>query len=301
MNLFGRRKRRYEIEANRFGPFNVVKVIHDGEKALVYQAQHRTTRQVVAIKVYKRGFNKAALNIQRKYAIPSEGEVGLAITKAHEGKRSPIVKVFDHGREFGKANGNQYIVMEYVEGVNLKHMVSCRDTLLSEHRDALLRRIARGLAALHQLALIHRDFCTDNVIVTNGIKTKIIDLGFTVKPGIAFEERSGTPSYMAPEQIRGQVLTEQTDIYGFGVVMYELLTYRLPFTSKITGDSPRKLVARHKEIMDKHLKEFPVPPRQVDPEIPKLLEAITMCCLEKKPEERFQDARELMGALKRAC
>ncbi len=301
MNPFRRRKRRYEIEANRFGPYNVVKLVHDGDKARVYQGQHRATRQVVALKAYKKDFNKAALEIRRKYDIPGEGEVGLAVTQACEGKRSPIVRVLGQGREFDKSNGNQYIVMEYVEGVNLKHMVSCRDRALAENRLQWLFEIARGLAVLHSLRFIHRDFCTDNVIVADSGDIKIIDLGFAAPPGIAFEERSGTPSYMAPEQIRAQALSERTDIYSFGVVMYELLTFRLPFTSSIQGDSPKQIAARHKEIMDKHLKEFPVPPRRLDPEIPELLEAIAMTCLEKLPDKRFQSARELLDALKTAA
>ena len=300
MNLFGSRKRRFEIEANRFGPYNVVKVIHDGEKAMVYQAKHRTDGQVVAIKAYKKDFNRAALGIRKKYGIPGEGEIGVALTKACNKKQWPICKVFGYGHEFEKSDGNEYIVMEYVDGVNLKHLVSCRHELLARCRSQIIRRIVRGLAVLHAHDLVHRDFCTDNVIVTSSVRVKIIDLGFTARAGIAFEERSGTPSYMAPEQVQAQALSPRSDIYAFGVVLYEILTCRLPFTSSVAGDSPRQIAKRHKEIMDKQVNTPPVPPRQIDPNISEHLEAAALRCLAKDPNDRFADVAELFEAIKQA-
>ena len=300
MNLFGNRKRRFEIEANRFGPYNVVKVIHDGEKAMVYQAKHRTEGHVVAIKAYKKEFNRAALEIRKKYGIPGEGEIGVALTQACDRKQWPICKVWSQGHEFDRPDGNEYIVMEYVDGVNLKHLVSCRHEVLQRCRARIARRIVRGLAVLHSHDLVHRDFCTDNVILDGSTQVKIIDLGFTSPSGIAFEERSGTPSYMAPEQAQAHALSARTDIYAFGVVLYEILTCRLPFTSSVVGDSPRQIAKRHKEILDKQVNALPVPPRQIDPKISKQVDAVTMRCLAKAPDERFASALELFEALKQA-
>lgn len=300
MALFGRRKRRFEIDANRFGPYNVVKVIHDGDKATVYQAQHRTEGQVVAVKAYKKDFNKTALRLSKKYGIPGEGEIGVTLTQAEEGDHWPIVKVFDYDKEFGRSRGNEYIVMEYVDGVNLKHLVSCGHDMVTRHTGRIIGRIVKGLAVLHSHNLVHRDLCTDNIIVTNAVRVKIIDLGFTAPAGMAFDERSGTPSYMAPEQIKAQTLTVRTDIYAFGVVLYEILTGRLPFTTNVKGDSPRQLALRHQEIMDQQVGRQPKPPREVDPRISEPLNAIVMRCLAKDPQKRFPNVRDLFRALREA-
>jgi len=300
MAIFRKRKRTFQIDANRFGPYHVVKIVHDGEKATVYQAEHRVEGDKAAIKAYKPEFNRAVLELRRKYNLPSEGQIGVSLTQADPEHKWPIVRVYGHGREFDKGSGNEYIVMEYVDGVNLKHLVNCDHEVLRTHGSGILRRVVRGLAALHVHKLIHRDFCTDNVIVSGGGKVTIIDLGFTAPTGIAFEERSGTPSYMAPEQVQAQPLTVQTDIYAFGVVMYEVLARRLPFVSAIVGDSPRDQARRHRELMDMHVRVQPKPLRQLDPEADPELEAIVMRCLAKDSGDRFGDMVELYTALAEA-
>jgi len=268
--LLGREKR-------RFGDYNVMRLVHSGEKSSVFEACKVTAEPPVAIKLYTAGYERAAAQIERKYGIPSEAEVGMALNpaSASDSASVPIVATIGQGREYGKRHRPRYVVQELVRGVTLKRL----------------------LRLVHRKGYVFRDFCSENLLVRPDGTLKLIDLGFVAPRGIAFEERSGTPSYMSPEQIRGEPLGVETDIYSLGVVLYELLTGRLPFARPAEAVDERTARKRRAEVMRMHLEEPPPePPPEVRRRAGRLCE-VMMRCLAKDPQERFHSVDELIGAL----
>jgi serine/threonine-protein kinase len=188
-------------------------------------------------------------------------------------------------------------VLEFVEGVGLKRLIARRESAIQERVGSIVFQLCRALRLVHKRNYVFRDFCSDNVIVDRTGALTVIDLGFVAPVGIAFEERSGTPSYMAPEQIRAEPLGFEADIYALGVIIFELLTGELPYVSRIAGDDPESARRRRLEVMRMHL-DSPVPglPEPVRTGIPVLGEVMTRC-LQKNPQDRFHSAEEVMAAL----
>jgi serine/threonine protein kinase len=285
----------------RFGEYFVTRLIHSGDKSLVYEAQKVTPEPPVAVKCYNRAYNRIAARIEKKYKIPSEAKVGYSLNQPDddESEDYPIVKTLGHGKEHGRFWGSRYIVLEYIKGVNLKRLISCQDPSIEQELGSFVLQLCHILRIVHKKGFVFRDFCPDNVIVRKGGRLTVIDLGFVAPADIAFAERTGTPSYMAPEQIRAEVVGVEADIYALGMVVYELLTGELPYKSQIAGDDPDSVNRRRMEIMKMHL-ELPVPelPEEVRQRAPTLSEVVTRC-LQKAPGDRFPDMEEVMGALLR--
>jgi serine/threonine-protein kinase len=284
-------------ESRRFGRYHIVRIVHDGEKACVYEARQPGSEESVAIKAYKSLYNRTARRMRKRYSLRTEGEIGRILAPADAPEEFPIVRTLGEGWEFGDRAKCYYIVMEYVEGLNLKHLIGCGDKWLRGNRLHVATMVARALVAVHERNFVHRDVCTDNVIVRKDGRVKLIDLGFVAPSGISFEEKSGTPSYMAPEQFEGKPLTAATDVYSFGVVLYELFTGRLPFTSQYSGKDPMMIARRTSDLRFKHLRDAPVPPRELVPEMPEQLNDLVLRCLEKAPEGRFPGMKQLCGEL----
>jgi len=287
------------VPKNRFGDYNIIKLVHDGEKSVVYQARHLYEDKLAAIKVYRQEFNRTIAKLREKYGVAGEGEIGLQLNPADgiDPATHPLVITLGFGTEFGKADGNEYVVLEYLEGLNLKYLISCQHRLVTKHKIGIMRQVARGLRKIHEHGMIHRDFCTDNVLVADGPRAKIIDMGFVVPGGMAFEEKTGTPSYMSPEQINAEPLDEKSDIYSLGIVMYEICTGRLPFTSDLPDDTPKEAAKKRAEVMDKHLNDAPTPVRRLAPKTLPAVEDVIMKCIEKDPKDRFQDVKSVSRAL----
>jgi len=299
---FFRHKRTLQVEANRFGDYNVTKLLHDGEKAFVYHARHQGNGHAAAVKAYKFDHHRAVEGLMKKYGIPHEGEVGKRLNPP-EGTNPadhPLVVTHDYGREFGRFDGKLFIVLEYIDGVNLKNMIGCAHPDLKHRRTAILLKTCDALHLIHSIGFIHRDFCADNVIVRPDGGVKVIDLGFAAPCGMRFEERSGTPTYMSPEQINAEELGPASDIYSFGVVAYELYTHQPPFVSSVAGEAIENLVRRRAELMQMHLRQPPAPPHEIAPKINRGIEEVIMKCLAKDPSERFRTILEVKNAIIRA-
>jgi beta-lactam-binding protein with PASTA domain/predicted Ser/Thr protein kinase len=199
-----------------------------------------------------------------------------------------IVGVFDTGAD----GDTQYIVMEFVEGRTLA------DTLARGRRPTpiqsveLAERIAEALAVAHRAGIVHRDIKPANVMVTREGRVKVMDFGIariqTVETAPQTSSVLGTPTYLSPEQAQGQPVDARSDLYSLGVVLYELLAGRPPFT----GDSP---VA----IAYKQVNEPPVPPSQLNPDVPPRLDAVVMKALSKNPANRYQTAEDMIADLER--
>lgn len=197
-----------------------------------------------------------------------------------------IVDVYDVGQD----GGVPYIVMEFVEGTNLKTIIAREAPLPIPRAVDLAIQIAEGLHVAHKAGLVHRDVKPQNIIVTPDGQAHISDFGVAksrfstalTETGIAF----GTVDYISPEQAQGRQATPLSDIYSLGVVIYEMLTGRLPFT----GDSALAVAM-------KHITETPIPPRQLNPQIPPGLEALVLQAMAKDPAQRPASALELANAL----
>jgi serine/threonine protein kinase len=284
---------------DRFGAYYVVRLVHDGEKSVVYQGEESPGSPAVAIKLYKRSYDRLSRELEKKYKLASEGEVGMSLNPrpGDDAGGWPIVRTLARGTEYGRRRAPRYLVMEFARGYNLKSLLACSHELVGRHRARLVLQLARALKVVHDRGLIFRDTCPENVIMDRAGVAKLIDLGFVAPAGLRFEEKSGTPSYMSPEQVLCEPLGPSTDIYSFGVVLYELITGRTPYGSETSGDTPQAWQKRMLEIMEQHVNS-PVPavPGALRAEAGHLAE-VAERCMQKHPEQRFETMDAVLEAL----
>lgn len=210
---------------------------------------------------------------------------------AEIGDHPNIVNYVEHG----KAGGQLYLLMEYVEAENLKDLYHRHDPVLLDNVAQILIDMALGLEHMHDRGYMHLDFKPENVLVTRNAGVRLVDFDLTQKipdkPKKLSSKNPGTPAYMAPEQLLGQPIAQTVDIFAFGVAAYELLTNQLPFP----GENPTEIAKR---MLDRS--EF-VNPREHNQQIPAALERIILRCIEKQPEDRYPYigimVRELQTAL----
>jgi serine/threonine-protein kinase len=182
--------------------------------------------------------------------------------------------------EHGKTDGALYLAMEYVEGASLKQLYASQDPVLGEHIAQILIDMACALEHVHENGFMHLDFKPENVIVTRNGSIRLID--FDIAQPLPsrpkkMSKNPGTPSYMAPEQLKQEPIDGRVDIFSYGVATYELLTNQKPFP----GDSPGEILARQITRSD-----F-VAPRQHNPDIPVAMEKVIVKCLEEDAEKRY--------------
>jgi len=287
-------------EKSRFSGYYTKRLIHTGEKSLVMEATRRSDNARVAIKLYMKSYDRTARKLEKKYKIPSEAEIGMMLNPGGEKyKDSRLVATLDSGTEYDERSGARYLVQEFVRGVTLKKLISCKDSRLERNLRSWAGQLCLGLKEMHSKNLIYRDMCSDNVIVCASGRIKLLDLGFVVPENIKFEEKGGTPSYMAPEQVAGMPLCPGTDIYGLGIVLFEMLTGSLPYTAKIPGDHENARNMRRKDLMRQHIEapppEVPEKYRDKDP----VIAGIIPRCLRKDPRQRYEHIDAVLEALDR--
>ena len=188
-----------------------------------------------------------------------------------------IVRCF----EDGKFRGLRYCVLEFIAGPNLKECIIRADPQLRPNRLKLLTGMAAGLAHIHERGFIHLDFKPENVLTTRAYEVKLIDFDLTIaRPDRPrkIAKLSGTPVYLAPEQLLRQPVDERADIFAFGLTAYEMLTGKKP----ITGNTLAEVIQKYSNF-DKHLK----PPRTYAPDILPAIERVILKCLEKDVTRRY--------------
>ena len=250
----------------------MIRRIGSGGMARVFLAEDVDLHRDVAIKVLHDRYSEDAQFVER-FAREARAAAGL--------NHPNIVAIYDRGQ----SEGSYYIAMEYLDGETLKDVI-LREGPLPERRaiDITLQLLA-ALRFAHRREVIHRDVKPHNVMVLRDGRVKVADFGIARAGDSEMTEAGsivGTAQYLSPEQARGQHVGPESDLYSVGVVLYEMLTGRVPFT----GDSA---VA----IAMKHVQETPVPPRQIVPSIPAELEAVVQRAMAKDPARRYHSADEM--------
>jgi serine/threonine-protein kinase len=280
--------RREAFEARQIGQYRLKRPLGSGGMGDVYLAEHVLMKRPCAIKLIK---PEKAGDAQAMARFEREVQATSRLTHWNS------IEIFDYGRT---DDGTFYYVMEYLPGMNLDQMVSMHGPLPPERVIHLMAQVCDALSEAHSQQLVHRDIKPANIFAAHRGKVydvaKLLDFGLarplaqlTAGSGLTQEGTiAGSPLYMSPEQIVGEAADERSDIYSLGVVMYFLVTGRVPFD----GDNPMK-------VLIAHANETPPRPVSLKPGVPADLEAIILRCLEKDPNRRFADALTLRTALLR--
>jgi serine/threonine-protein kinase len=277
------------------GKFAVEERLGAGAMGVVYRARQLALDRTVAIKVLHR---ELAADVEFADRFAREARAASRLDHPNS------IRIFDFGQD---NNGLLYIAMEHVEGSDLFASVSQRGRLSSKEMVEILVQVLAALAVAHEMGVVHRDLKPENIMIVRGTSddgqamdvVKVCDFGIAKMlgaPAVAEGESRrkhsttgliiGTPAYMSPEQARGEAQDARSDLYAVGVVLYELLTGRVPFEAET-------LLA----VALKHVSDEPVAPSARVPGVDAKLEAICLKALQKKPAERYQSAREMRLAL----
>ncbi len=251
-----------------------------GNLATIYRGIDTHTDQVVAIKVLRETYS-ADPKFVRRFQV----EARAASTLKHPN----IVQVYD----YGQTDGNYYIVMELIDGTDLRRYIRSRGILDADSTVKIAYNMALGLGYAHSQRIIHRNVKPQKILLGRDGSIKLTGFSLASVSGMTTEELDTADTslnivrYYAPEQAQGEIVTPAADVYSLGMVMYSMVTGRPAFE----GDSPVAIAMQQYHGVLK-------PPTQLNPNIPASLEEIIMRCLEKVPESRFRDGSELARALK---
>jgi len=257
--------------------YTVVEYIGGGGMADVYRAHDKLLDRFVAVKILHPQFAN-----DEQFVARFRREAQAAARLSHHN----IVNMYDVGQD-----GNvHYIVMEYISGETLKDRI-LREPLPIENAVRIAAEIAEGLEHAHQNNLVHCDIKPHNILMTRAGRIKVTDFGIAKAVSSATMQHTstiiGSVHYFSPEQAKGGAVGAKSDIYSLGVVLYEMLTGTVPFN----GETPISIAL-------KHLQEDPPPIRELNPEVPPLLEAIVLKAMAKDVDHRFNDISEMIVDLK---
>ena len=269
----------------RFGPYKIEAILGVGGMGEVYRGSDTRLNRTVAIKVVL-GQRSADEKVRERFY--REARAAFALNHPN------ICSVYD----IGECDGQPYLVLEYLEGETLRAILD-RERMKLDQLLALAIQIADALHAAHSRGVLHRDIKAANVFVTRQGVVKVLDFGIAklldpaieegvleavalTDPGAAF----GTVAYMSPEQARGENLDARSDLFSFGVLLYEMVTGQLPFNGSTTAI-----------VFDAILNREPIPIRSLRPDAPRALEVVISSALEKKRDSRVQSAADLKNAL----
>ena len=258
--------------------YEIVNKIGTGGMSDVYKAKDHTLGRYVAIKVLKPEFSED-VNFVTKFRTEAQSAAGL--------EHPNIVNIYDVGSE----NGMHYIVMEYVEGITLKTYIEKKGQLTFKEAVSIAIQVGRGIEAAHNKGIIHRDIKPQNIIISTEGKVKVTDFGIAraATSNTISSVVMGSVHYASPEQARNGFVDGKSDIYSLGIVMYEMVTGRVPFDGDTT-------VA----VAIQHLQEEIVPPSAYAPNLPISMEKIILKCTQKNPDRRYESMTALLADLRKA-
>ncbi|MCI8893073.1 MAG: Stk1 family PASTA domain-containing Ser/Thr kinase [Lachnospiraceae bacterium] len=257
--------------------YEVLGKIGTGGMSNVYLAMDHILGRRVAIKVLKSEFAED-VNFVTKFRSEAQAAAGL--------EHANIVNIYDVGSE----NGMYYIVMEYVEGITLKGYIEKKRVLTYKEAVSIAIQVGKGIEAAHNKNIVHRDIKPQNILISTDGKVKVTDFGIAraVNNNTIHTDVMGSVHYSSPEQARNGYVDGKSDIYSLGIVMYEMVTGRVPYDGDTT-------VA----VAIKHLQEEMPEPRIYAPDLPVSLEGVIKKCTQKNPDRRYEDMGALITDLKR--
>jgi len=257
--------------------YQVIEDLGKGGMGRVYKVLDTEVKEKLALKLLNPEIASDERTIER-----FRNELKLARTVSHRN----ICRMYDLGRE----EGTYFITMEYVSGEDLKSLIHRIGALPVGKAVTIARQVCEGLAEAHRLGIVHRDLKPHNIMIDREGNARIMDFGIarsiSAKGITGAGTMIGTPEYMSPEQVEGKDVDPRSDIYSLGIVLFEMLTGRLPFE----GDTPLSVAVKQKS-------EAPPDPRKLNPQIPEDLKHAVLKCLEKSREKRFQNADTLLAEL----
>ena len=258
--------------------YEILEKVGVGGMAEVFKGRDHKLNRFVAVKVLKEEFRENGGFIKK---FKEEAQAAAAL--AHPN----IVNVYDVGDE----RGIYYIVMELVEGITLKNYIERKGRLTIKEATSIAIQVSAGLEVAHNNQIVHRDIKPQNIIISREGKVKVTDFGIAkaTTSQTTTSTAMGSVHYASPEQARGGYVDHRSDIYSLGVVLYEMVTGRVPFD----GDTAVTVAV-------KHLQEQMVAPTTYNSEVPYSLEQIIRKCMEKSPDRRYQDIGDLLADLKQS-
>ncbi len=263
------------------GRYEIIEKVGIGGMAIVYKAKDIYLKRIVAVKVLKEQYLEDKEFI-KKFVIEAQSVANL--------NNQNIVKIYDVGQHIEDSKTYNYIVMEYIKGKTLNELIKDKGRLNSNAVVSISKQIANALDCAHKHHIIHRDIKPHNIIIDENLNVKVTDFGIAriaTSSTITYTSSVlGTVHYISPEQAKGKFIDEKSDIYSLGVVMYEMVTGKVPFdTDNAVG------------IAMQHINEPLVEPIKFVPNLEPWLNSIIVKCMEKNPENRFQSAESLIKAL----
>ncbi len=256
--------------------YEILERIGTGGMAVVYKAKCHRLNRLVAVKILKSDLAQDE-DFRRRFNAESQAVAQLS--------HPNIVSVYDVSR----GGDTEYIVMELIDGITLKQYMEKRGRLNWRESLHFITQIMRGLSHAHSRGIVHRDIKPQNVMVLRDGSVKVADFGIACLENAAqtlTQEALGSVHYISPEQARGDRIDARSDIYSAGVVLYEMLTGRLPFE----GDSAVSVAIQH-------LSSVPLAPREIDPDIPEPLELICMKAMAPDLDRRYPSADAMIADL----
>ncbi|MCK4495405.1 MAG: protein kinase, partial [Candidatus Aminicenantes bacterium] len=250
------------------GRYQIIEELGKGGMGKVYKVLDKEVNAKVALKLIKPEIASDKKTIER-----FRNELKVARDIAHKN----VCRMYDLGKE----EGAYYITMEYVSGEDLKSFIRRSGVISVGKAISIANQVCEGLSEAHRLGVVHRDLKPQNIMIDNEGNARIMDFGIArslrAKGITGSGVMIGTPEYMSPEQVDGKESDQRADIYSLGVILYEMVTSRVPFE----GDTPFSIGVKQKS-------EIPRAPKEINDQIPEDLNRVILRCMEKDKEKRYQ-------------
>jgi len=262
------------------GRYQIIEELGRGGMGKVYRVLDKKLNEEVALKLIR-----PEIGLDKKTIERFSNELKLSRKIVHKN----VARMFD----LNEHGGAHYITMEYVRGEDLRRLIRKIGILSPGQAIPIARQVCEGLGEAHKLGIVHRDLKPGNIMIDEEGKARIMDFGIarslTGKGITDSGVMIGTPEYMSPEQMEGKEVDQRSDLYSLGIILFEMLTGRVPFS----GDTPLSVAVKQKT-------EAPPDPRRLNPQIPADLSRLILKCLEKDKTKRYQSTEELYADLERA-